>query len=613
MRSLRLPLIVLLLSSMVAFVPDAHSQAAVGVQKFGTYDGFPDTVDVGSLGIHLEIPLYRRAGRGNNTAIDISLTNYTPWPHQYTFSPDGKTHWLSVGPSVTFGLGASGTLTNATNTHRCLAGSGPSGTYTDAVWTYMDARGNTHLFPGSSRALNDPNHTCSGITAYGLIAQASDGSGYLIQISSNVLSTTVTDASGTLFSWDASSGLPSLQDSNGNTLLALYAPPTTDNYGNISSYTKLVQDTVNTSIQMSGGGFSTDGTKRQPLLITYLDDNGNRQTITVSYKIYPYSQNPSTNDAGLVEAVTYPDGSAYHFTYLLDANGVIAGVQPYLTSVTLPSGGVISYTYPNGVNGTPTTFCCWIPSLTRTTTDGTTTYARTITASAPGRINASFTNIAKSNGDQTNVYFVVPQHYAAQGTFGNGNPIIGWFSDSGKTMETKRVEYDHSNPSTPIRTTTRCYNGTTGDCTSVVFNEPVTQLAVTTTLDNGQISKTVTQYTGMSLPTEIDGYDFGASSPTRKTVTSYASLGNNISDRPASVIVYDAVGNVAKKTTYSYDETTPKAMTLPGHVTVTGSRGNATSVYRWNNASGTNLLTKYTYDDADLNNRSEPKCHNIRL
>jgi hypothetical protein len=64
------------------------SQAAVGVQKFGTYDGSPDTVDVGSLGIHLEIPLYRRAGRGNNTAIDISLTNYTPWPHQYTFSPD---------------------------------------------------------------------------------------------------------------------------------------------------------------------------------------------------------------------------------------------------------------------------------------------------------------------------------------------------------------------------------------------------------------------------------------------------------------------------------------------------------------------------------------------
>jgi RHS repeat-associated protein len=574
----------------------AHGQATVGVQKFGTYDGFPDTVDVGSLGLHLEIPLYRKAGRGNGTAIDISLTNSTLWPHPYFISPDGKTHWLNLGPSVTFGLTAAGSLTGTPFTHQCIASPG-SGTYTDTVWTYVDALGNSHLFPGISRGVNNVNNTCSGvgITGYGLTAQASDGSGYLVQVPT-AGSPTVTAPSGSIFTFSPSV----VQDSNGNILATPCAAITTDSYGNIKYYCSLVQDTVNTSIQMSGGGFSPDGTQRQPLLITYLDDNGNQQTITVSYKVYPYTTN---NDAGLVDAITYPDGSAYHFTYLLDANGAVVvpvGGQTYLASLTLPSGGIISYTYPGGVSGSSPTCPAWIPSLTRTTSDGTTTYTRTVTAnsSAPCGITASFTNIAKASGDQANIYFVIPQHYAVIPDYNLKRADTGWFLDSGKTMETKRVEYDHSNLSTPIRTTTSCYNGTTGDCTSVVFNEPVTQLVVTTTLDNGQTSKNVTQYTGVSLPTEVDEYDFGASSLTRKTVTSYASLGNNISDRPASVIVYDNAGNTVEKTTYSYDETTPSPMTLPGHTTVSGSRGNPTNVYRWLVSTNQSFRTQYTYDDA---------------
>src|SRR5262249_263489 len=117
-------------------------------------------------------------------------------------------------------------------------------------------------------------------------------------------------------------------------------------------------------------------------------------------------------------------------------------------------------------------------------------------------------------------------------------------------------------------------------------------------LDNGLSSKVVTQYTGVSLPTEFDEYDFGASSPTRKTITTYASLGNNISDRPGSAIVYDAAGNVAKKTTYSYDETTPAPMTLPGHTTISGARGNATSVYHWLVSTNQSFRTQYAFDDA---------------
>ena len=46
MRSLRLSFTVLLLLAIVANIPVAHGQATVGVQTFGAYDGFPDTVDI---------------------------------------------------------------------------------------------------------------------------------------------------------------------------------------------------------------------------------------------------------------------------------------------------------------------------------------------------------------------------------------------------------------------------------------------------------------------------------------------------------------------------------------------------------------------------------------
>jgi len=600
----------------------ALGQATVGVQKFGAYDGFPDTVDVGSLGLHLEMPLFNKAGRGNGTAVTFTLNNYLGFPTGFPLDAvynvaDGSFHYLNVGPSPSFGLAGAGSLSSTDHTSQCRAMPG-SGTFTDSAWTYVDAHGNSHLFPGSSRTVSDSNNTCSAIAPQSLTAQASDGSGYLIQVVPGIsYSVTVTAPSGTVDFGNH------LTDSNGNILTAgspnLGGCPNgtaqlsprglcLDNRGNIIS--DPIQDTVNTSIQVSGGGYSADYKTRFPLLLTYLDDHGDFQTITFNYKVYKLGINA---DAGLLDNVTYPDGSAYRFAYAVDSAGTLTTNPATIASITLPSGGVISYSYPGGITtcgSNPT----YVPSLTRTTADGSTTYTRTITSEFPTSpphcgISTSFTQVTKPNGDRTNVYFVVPQHYVTyQGS--NGGIATSWLADLSKTMETKRVEYDHSNLSTPIRTSARCYNGSTGDCTSTTFNEPVTQLAVTTTLDNGQTSKIVTQYTGVSLPTEVDEYDFGSSTATRKTVTTYASLGNNISDRPASVIVYDAAGNIAKKTTYVYDEATPTPMTLPGHTTVSGSRGNLTSVYHWIVSSGQSLRTQYAYDDAgQITSIADPKSN----
>jgi RHS repeat-associated protein len=601
MRSVRSSIRLILAGCLALLIATVtRSQSTVGAQKFGTYDGFPDTVDVGTLGLHLEIPLFTKAGRGHGTALNFTLNNYTGWPTQYVISPDGKQHWLNVGPSVTFGVTGAGSLTSTNFTHACEAVAG-SGTYTDYVWTYVDAHGASHLFPGYSQNIAESSNTCAtaGITVQGLTAQAADGSGYLLNVTSAVPSVgTVTDPSGKLISPGAH-GQTAIQDSNGNILAAPWGATNTDAFGNITSFTALIQDTVNTKITMTGGGYRTDYSGRQPLVITYLDDNGNLQNITISYRTYNYS----TGTAGLVDTISYPSGAAYHFTYALDSSGGVTGTNAALASMTLPSGGVISYTYPGGIS-----FCGlggpepnWIPSLTRTTPDGTTTYSRTIVAGTDHcSIQASETVVSGPTGDQSSVYFVIPQHYAIVPYLTYiGHPTIAWQPDWAKTLETKRLEYDHTNLNSPLRTTMRCYNAATGDCTSTAVNEPVAQLAVTTTLGTGPSSKIVTTYTAVGTPTEVDEYDYGASSPGRKTITTYnASLGNNILDRPASVIVYDSSGNPARKTTYAYDETTPAPMTLPGHTTISGSRGNPTSVYRWILASGQSLRTQYSYDDA---------------
>lgn len=594
--------------SVVLGVLPASAQTAIGVQQFGAYDGSPDTVNLGTLGVGFTIPIYHKNGRGSGTGIDISVTEQGTWPAQSACN-NGATLCLSLGlgPQVTFGITDEGSYSFTSKTHQC-PGSFPLFTYTDYEWTYTDSMGTPHVFNGHSRSVQDNGSYCAnhGITPFGLTALASDGSGYLIQVGSGYFPVTVTDASGRIFSWH-NNAPNKIQDSNGNILESSWAggPGNTDNMGNIVNFS--ITDTVGTSLSMSGGGSSPDFSTREPLYITYLDDLGNSQTITITYKTYLCNPgSPTSGNCGLMDAITYPDGSAYHFAYQSLPSYIVSfGIPPYgyytLASVTLPTGGAISYTFSQS-----TYYCqaqnynvAYLSGLSRTTSDGTTNYTRTVTSvtstiSPICQPSASWTQVTKPNGDVTNMYFVVPEVYADE--FG----MIGYFLDANRTHETKRLEYSHTNLTTPVRTTMRCYNSNTGDCTTTPFNEPVSQLSVTTTLDTGISSQVITQYMNAGLlPNVVKEYDFGATSPTRKTITQYASLTNNISDRPASITVYDSNGNVAKQTTYGYDLQTPTPMTLPGHVTIaSGSRGNPWTVTEQVNGSGTTVSTNYVYDDA---------------
>ena len=313
-----------------------------------------------------------------------------------------------------------------------------------------------------------------------------------------------------------------------------------------------------------------------PTYIRYTDTAGNTQTITINYHVYSFVANAPVV---VVDSIVFPDGSAYYFGYHQSA--CITGyTSAMLGSISLTTGGTITFqdSSQSCTNGTY--------SIARGTSDGTTTYSSTVNARAPisQHPTQTTTTISRPDGSSEVINFVESQ--IALG----GNPTSSWI-----TLETSHVWKTHSGST--IKSTQKCYNGATGDCTTTAVALPVTQIATTTTLNNGLSSKVVEYRNANGLTTEVDEYDYSASTPTRKTVTSYASLGNNILDHPSSVTVYDSSSNVISQTTYSYDEYSLASSGVSGLAAVSGSRGNQTSVQKRVSAS-TSISTHTHYDNA---------------
>src|SRR5207247_4475858 len=114
-------------------------------------------------------------------------------------------------------------------------------------------------------------------------------------------------------------------------------------------------------------------------------------------------------------------------------------------------------------------------------------------------------------------------------------------------------------------------------------------------------SQTVPTYDAHGLPTEVDEHAYGSGSPgslVRKTLATYATLENNISDRPASIAVYAAgSSSPSSQTTYTYDQGSVTATSgTPQHISVSGSRGNPTTT-TYSITSSTTISTTTTYFD----------------
>ena len=278
----------------------------------------------------------------------------------------------------------------------------------------------------------------------------------------------------------------------------------------------------------------------------------------------------------LIDNIVLADGTQYTFQYepTPDPNSQYppGSTTGRLTSVTLPTGATVSYSYlgPNhGIvcsDGTTAGF-------TRTTPDGTWTYVRSVSGTS------STTTVTDPQGNQT--------IYNFQGAY-----------------ETERQIYQGSaSAGTLLKIIISCYNGNNANCNGTPISQPITQQNVFLQFPNGQMAEKAVFVAGQTgLIQEVDEYDFGAEIPgplKRKTLMQYAPLGNHILNRLATVTVYDGANTQVSQIGYSYDETPVVATSaLPQHVGVTGARGNQTSVQEWLNTTNRNILTTSVFDDA---------------
>lgn len=536
--------------------PLGQAQTTVGIQPLGSYAVNFDQINLADLSVHIDIPLFKHKARGTNAGVEVHLTYDSP------DIVSGLGGWSLSGGTARYGS----INANLLSSIPCPP---PYDNETAQQYTFIftDITGYSHLFNGISTESDCP----AAIPPVSINNSPTvDGSGYLLSVPGSRVNAVVTDPSGTTYDWWGS-----IIESNGNTgsQTSSYSPP--PGIGRVTTFT----DSSNISATITYGYNPSNPNGPQlahtPSIIQYTDTAGKTQQITILYSIGIASGSGLVRDQ--VDSVTLPDGSAYHFTY--QSSPYTPGI---IASVTLPTSGTI--TYQNPVQSGCST------RLIRTTSDGSTTYDRVVNSydSNPCLATTSTTTISKPDGGSETIHFVDNLYPALYGNVVNLETAHAWFNASGTLM----------------KSTMKCYNGASGDCTTTAVTLPATQISTKTTLDSGQSSQVVQFLNGNALPTEIDEYDFGASKPTRKTITSYASLGNNISDRPSSLTIFDGSGNQISQTTYGYDEYNLSGLSLlptsglPSHNAVTGARGNLTTKHVWLNTSGGTLTSYERYDDA---------------
>ncbi len=581
----------LLLTLLVYFPQISTAQVQTGTPPFGSFGGGPEAINLANLNSHITVPVRQRSGRGMDFTYNLSYDSLVWYPVGVSGSQNWQpmTNWGWKGQTQT----ALGYISYGfTNTTQCLMDVFPrqyGTTYWYKNWVYVDEFGSAHSFGLFSVYDSDCYGTSSGS------AVATDGSGYTLNANGNP-SATVTPRGGGVINAPLQSptGSGSKKDSNGNLISVSAGSPQT------------FTDTLGTT------ALTINGSAPNPVSYTYKNAAGTSVSVTINYQAYTVKTNFGVSgiseygptNVSLIDHITLANGKQYGFTYeqtpgtCTPLAGTYQGycVTARIASVTLPTGGQIAYAYSGGSNGIFSDGST--ATLTRTIPDGQWTYART-----QGTAPASTTTITDPQNNQTLIQF--------QGIY-----------------ETQRQSYQGSaQTGTLLQTVNTCYNGSASPCTATAVTLPITRRTAIVQLDSaGSQSKTDLFLNSYGLPTETDEYEYGSGAPgplVRKTLVTYASLGNGIVDHPATITVCTASGTSSScggtgtqvaQATISYDQTAVTATTgVPQHVAVTGSRGNPTTVKQW--ISGTTYATSTMtyYDTGNVRTVTDPGVHQTTI
>jgi YD repeat-containing protein len=328
------------------------------------------------------------------------------------------------------------------------------------------------------------------------------------------------------------------------------------------------------------------------ILYKVYDSGGTQRTYTVN--LGTISVHTNFGIAGVTEAsqtrtvvtsIGLPNGTSYSFQY---EPGTYGG----LTSVTLPTGATISYTWAT-LSPSGNSFVTHRYVSGRTVTVGSNVFTWAFNKSCSDSLcSAINTDVGDPQGNHT-----LYQH-----TDGN---IVSAKIYSGAVGSTLLRQYD------------------------IVYNFPpgspgALPIRITTTLKNGLQSKVEYDYdTTGGIPGNVSetreyGYDGALIRRTHNVYglnTNSAYLALNIVDKVTQQSIYDSASDTCKgqagacaQTQYEYDNYVANDNPLqstssaPQHDdTGRGSsftlRGNATRVKRWRNTDGAWLTTTFSYDD----------------
>ena len=567
---------VLLAFLCLAFTTTGYAQyVGTGLYALGSFDhrGF-DTINLGTLNTHFEIPMVTKKGRGLDFVYTLEYDGLIWAP----VTSNGIVSWM---PDTTWGFrgqlagGVVGYITYAALQLQCGEPAPqqpghpaplPPTNIRFSNYVYHDPLGATHAFKYTRQTACSDGSSPASTSGDG---STSDSSGYSLNLPGNNAKRpdySVSTLDGKLIvtpvSTTPSSGAGSITDHNGNVITK-------------SSNGTYVDTTGNTFLTISGSG-----TASSPLVYTYptarTSNGATSSFITVYYRTYQihtaFNCGPGEyNQANdLVDHIVFPDAAASTYTFTYETTP--GGTSGRLASVTLPAGGKISYTYSGGCSGgingdgTPQT-------LVRTTSDGSKTYNRAINGTAA------------SNGQ-------------AYDESGNRTDFSFRASANGNTYETGRTVYA-GNPGSgavPLYDRTTIYGGQSG---SASIPTPITQTDTYEVFSGSNSNgteqlRTTNVYTATGLLTSSTPLDTGAG--TIQIVSNkfqYEPFGSI-----SSATGYDANNNLVTSTTYGFDEDgAHTALSVPQHTSPVGYRGNRTSSHVLT-STNTTLDTTMTYDDA---------------
>jgi RHS repeat-associated protein len=589
----------LLLALVFAGVLAAQTPSPTGLPPFGSFAvSQNEAVNLQNGNVHLTIPIVSKPGRGLPINFSLSydslvLREFGGWSF---VNPPGAgvmpldTYGWNFSPGGLMGGSSAGIVSECYT--EVYGGYEITGWVVEEYYAYIDAQKTNHAFPGP---VYEEYGTC-GSAVSGTPGTAQDGSGYtMAQPSSADGPFTITDRHGTKYVFSSTGNYysPVITDSNGNQISMNYD-------------TGVYTDTLGkTALTVAGSG-----TTSSPITLTYTSPSGSPAAYTIKYTSYTFKTNFGCSgelEGGplattLISEIDLPDQSTvpsdrYTFNYE-PTQGYAGDITGRLASVTFPTGGAISYTY-GGANGG---IQCYSPNLLQGNDPATLERYTPDTGSAywsyaipPLNTYTTTTTVTDPQGNQTVV------NYTNTGTYEGERQIYQGSSTSGTLLETLYT----------------CYVGLAPPCSNYQQSGfGLWQQTIFTTLykspGSGMENEVNLNYDKEDggvytngLLEEKDEYDYGNGAPgslLRKTLTSYASLSNNIIDSPYQVSVYDGSSNLKAQTTYTYDggSVVSSGITTQ-HVSVTGSRGNPTTIARLISGSTTSNQTLTYFDTGKVN------------